>query len=48
MKDVKHQRISSQIALIEGELAQLTVVEIERREFRQEEELVSLLITAGE
>ena len=39
-KDTKHQRISSQIALIEDELAQLTVVEIERREFRQEEELV--------
>lgn len=38
-KDTKHQRITSQIALIEDELAQLTVVEIERRGFRQEEEL---------
>lgn len=38
-KDTKTQRIASQIALIEDELAQLTVVELERREFRQEEEL---------
>ena len=41
-KDTKHQRITSQIALIEDELAALTVVEIDRREFRQGEELVSL------
>ena len=41
---MKHQRISSQIALIEDELAQLTVVELERREFRQEEEMVSDLV----
>ncbi|KAL4219600.1 E3 ubiquitin-protein ligase lrsam1 [Mactra antiquata] len=38
-KDVKHQRISSQIALIEDELASLTVVEIEKREYKMEEEM---------
>lgn len=38
-KDTKHQRITSQIALIEDELAALTVVEIDRRELRQGEEL---------
>lgn len=38
-KDAKHQRITNQIALIQEELSNLTVVEIERREFRAEEEM---------
>ncbi|GAB1606475.1 E3 ubiquitin-protein ligase LRSAM1-like [Argonauta hians] len=33
-KDSRHSRVSSQIALIEKELAQLTVIEIERKELR--------------
>lgn len=41
-KDAKHQRITNQIALIQEELSNLTVVEIERREFRAEEEMVNL------
>ncbi|XP_014774266.1 E3 ubiquitin-protein ligase LRSAM1 [Octopus bimaculoides] len=33
-KDSRHSRVSSQIALIEKELAQLTAIEIERKELR--------------
>jgi nicotinate-nucleotide pyrophosphorylase len=39
-KDAKHQRITNQIALIQEELSNLTVVEVERREFRAFEEMV--------
>jgi len=39
-KDIKSQRINGEIALIQAELASLTVVEIERRDFRAEEEMV--------
>ncbi|XP_060571912.1 E3 ubiquitin-protein ligase LRSAM1-like [Ruditapes philippinarum] len=38
-KDAKHQRITNQIALIQEELSNLTVVEVERREFRAFEEM---------
>ncbi|XP_052223149.1 E3 ubiquitin-protein ligase LRSAM1-like isoform X2 [Dreissena polymorpha] len=38
-KDVKNQRIRGQIALIQDELASLTVVEIEKRGCRMEEEM---------
>lgn len=38
-KDTKHQRISSQIALIQEELMGLTAVEIEKRSLRMEEEI---------
>ncbi|XP_052789874.1 E3 ubiquitin-protein ligase LRSAM1-like isoform X2 [Mya arenaria] len=38
-KDVKHQRIRNQIALIQDELASLTVVEIEKRDHRMEQEM---------
>ncbi|KAK3088307.1 hypothetical protein FSP39_017332 [Pinctada imbricata] len=38
-RDAKHQRISSQISLIEEELASLTALEIQRRELRTEEEV---------
>ncbi|KAL5012900.1 hypothetical protein ScPMuIL_011451 [Solemya velum] len=38
-KDAKHNRISNQIALVEEELAELTLVEIEKRSLRMEEEL---------
>ncbi|OWF52585.1 E3 ubiquitin-protein ligase LRSAM1-like [Mizuhopecten yessoensis] len=38
-KDTKHQRISTQIALIQEELMNLTAVEIEKRSLRTEEEI---------
>ncbi|KAL8569582.1 hypothetical protein ACOMHN_044720 [Nucella lapillus] len=38
-RDAKHSRISSQITLIESELAQLTVVEMGKRSLRLESEL---------
>ncbi|XP_076454610.1 E3 ubiquitin-protein ligase LRSAM1-like isoform X2 [Babylonia areolata] len=38
-RDAKHSRISSQVALIESELAQLTVVEVGKRALRMENEM---------
>ena len=45
-RDAKHSRISSQIALIESELAQLTVVEMGKRALRLESEMVSPRLSA--
>ena len=45
-RDAKHSRISSQIALIESELAQLTVVEMDKRALRLESEMVSAQLSA--
>ena len=45
-RDAKHSRISSQIALIESELAQLTVVEMGKRALRLESEMVSPQLSA--
>lgn len=41
-RDAKHSRISNQIVLIEAELAQLTVVEIDRKSMRLETEKVCI------
>ena len=40
-KDSRHSRVTNQINLIEKELAQLTVVEMERKELKVEMEMVS-------
>ena len=45
-RDAKHSRISSQIALIESELAQLTVVEMDKRALRLGSEMVSAQLSA--
>lgn len=41
-KDAKTQRISQQINMIEEELAGLTLVELQRKEERTDDEIVSM------
>ena len=43
-RDAKHSRISSQIALIESELMQLTVVEMGKRALKMETEMVRFCV----
>jgi len=40
-KDARHKRITSQITLIERELAELTMLEIEQRDTRLDTQMVS-------
>jgi len=40
-KDARHKRITSQIELIECELAELTMLEIEQRDMRLDTQMVS-------
>ena len=42
-KDAKTQRITSQIELIEQELAQLTLLEVEQRDMRLDTQMVCKL-----
>jgi len=39
-KDARHKRITSQISLIERELAELTMLEIEQRDMRLDTQMV--------
>ena len=39
-KDARHQRVTSQIALIEQELTELTILEMEQRQLRLDTQMV--------
>ena len=41
-KDARHKRITSQILLIERELAELTMLEIEQRDMRLDTQMVCM------